>query len=59
MQEKMVEVGKNSSPIKKAIANWAKRTATEHHENVRKGITKESLSYKIARALVFRQAKIL
>ena len=55
MMERMQEAGRQSGPAKRAIANWAKATAKEHHEAIRNGTSKgETFSYKLAKKLVFR-----
>ncbi len=43
-----------TSQAKKALGNWAKAAALERRQNLRKGIEKESISYKLARKLVLR-----
>ena len=35
--EKMQEAGKENKGLKKAIGNWAKRVATNHHTMIREG----------------------
>ena len=55
--EKMQQVGRSNTGLKKAVGNWAKAAATEHHTLVREGKIKPdqaSLSYKLARKLVLR-----
>ncbi len=56
MQEKMQEVGRKNTGVKKALADWAKAKATEHNRAIRtKGLShRPSLGYKIARKLVLR-----
>ena len=55
--EKMQQVGKSNKGLKKAIGNWAKAEATEHHTMVREGKLKPDQakwSYKLARKIVLR-----
>jgi len=56
--EKMQEVGKSNEGLKKVIAEWMKAQATKHHTNICNGKIKPgdkgSLSYRIAKALVFK-----
>ena len=35
--EKMQQIGKSNTGLKKSIGNWAKAAATEHHTLVREG----------------------
>ncbi len=55
MQEKMQEAARKNSPVKRAVANWAKAQATRHHEAVRRGVDDNSLGYRIAKKLVFNK----
>ena len=55
--EKMQQIGRSNTGIKKAVGNWAKAAATKHHTLVREGKIKHdqaSLSYILARILIFR-----
>ena len=57
MQEKMQEVARKNSAVKKMIANWAKSAAKAHHTQVRLGLkqpTEQSFKYKLAKKLVFK-----
>ena len=59
MAEKMQEAAaKNSSPLKRAVAKWAKSAATQHHTDIREGRRKledkPSWKYTLAKKLVFR-----
>ena len=51
--EKMQEVGRSNTGLKKKIGDWAKTTATQHHTDVRNGVKNDSLGYKVAQKLVF------
>ena len=54
--EKMQEVGRSNTGLKKQIGDWAKKTATQHITDVRNGVKKDenqSLGYKVAKKLVF------
>lgn len=56
VQEKMCEVGEKNGPLKKAIANWAKSVASEHHMAMRCGTrVKPELHYRLAEKLIFRR----
>eukprot|EP00092_Neocalanus_flemingeri_P008766 GFUD01009439.1.p1 GENE.GFUD01009439.1~~GFUD01009439.1.p1 ORF type:complete len:716 (+),score=170.32 GFUD01009439.1:61-2208(+) len=52
IQEKMMEIGKQNTGVKKMIANWAKRAAFEHHEERMAGKPGNSLKYRVARKLI-------
>jgi len=52
VQEKMMEIGKQNTGVKKMIANWAKQAAFEHHEERMAGKPGNSLKYRIARKLI-------
>ena len=55
--EKMQQVGRSNTGLKKAVGNWAKAAATEHHTLVREGKInpdQASLSYILARKLIWR-----
>jgi len=52
IQEKMMEIGKQNTGVKKTIADWAKRAAFEHHEEIMAGKPGNSLRYRIARKLI-------
>lgn len=56
IQERMQEVGKSTTGVKKLVADWAKATATKHHTLVREGKIKpdqQDLQYRLAKKLVF------
>jgi len=52
IQEKMMEVGKANTGLKKSIGNWAKKNAFEHHEALMRGEPANSLAFKINKAVV-------
>ena len=55
--EKMQQIGKSNTGLKKSIGNWAKAAATKHHTLVREGKInpdQASLSYILARKLIWR-----
>jgi long-subunit acyl-CoA synthetase (AMP-forming) len=55
VQERLQEVARQSNPLKRTVANWAKSIAAEQHQAVREGRRKaESISYKLAKNLVLR-----
>ncbi len=58
MAEKMQEVGRKNTGLKKKIADFAKAAATKHHTLVREGKrdpAKPSWDYKLAKKLVFNR----
>jgi len=52
IQEKMMEIGKQNTGIKKKIADWAKQAAFEHHEERMAGKPGYSMQYRIAQKLI-------
>ena len=52
IEEKMREIAKQNSGVKKMIANWAKQAAFEHHAERMAGKPGNSLRYRIARKLI-------
>lgn len=52
IQEKLLEVGKTNTGLKKKIADWAKSASYQHHQDLLKGLPGNSLSYKIAKKIV-------
>ncbi len=54
IKEKMQEVARQNMGVKKSLGEWAKAAGLERRENLRRGIEKESVSYKLARKLVLR-----
>ena len=61
--EKMQEVGKSNKGLKKALGNYAKKSATKYHSIIReKGYTSplsdEYIHYKIAKKLILRYLPI-
>jgi long-chain-fatty-acid--CoA ligase ACSBG len=55
IQEKMSEVGKANSGLKKKVAEWAKASSFEHHEAQMAGLPGNSLSYRVAKKVVLSQ----
>ena len=49
----MQDIGKANSPLKQKLAVWAKAQAFEHHSNIMKGTPTNTLSYRIAKNIVF------
>lgn len=52
IEEKMREIGKQNSGVKKLVADWAKQAAYEHHTDLIAGKPGNSLRYRIARKLI-------
>jgi len=52
IQEKLLDIGKQNTGVKKSIADWAKRSALEHHEEQMAGRPGNSLSYRIAKKVI-------
>ena len=60
--EKMQEVGRSSKGVKKILANWAKKSATNYHTLVRNGKltpdqikrTDQYFQYWLAKKLILR-----
>ena len=60
--EKMQEVGRSSKGLKKALATWAKKSATNYHTLVRSGTltsdqikrTDQYFQYWLAKKLILR-----
>lgn len=57
MYEKMKEIGSQSGPIKRAIANWAKGHGLQHYLDKMNGIDSNSFSYILAKTLIFSRIK--
>lgn len=55
IQEKLLDIGKQNKGIKKAVADWAKRAAAEHHEEQMAGRQGNSLSYRLAKFLILKR----
>jgi len=55
IQEKMMEVGKKNSGLKKKVADFAKASSFDHHEALMKGLPGNSLAYKISKKVVLSQ----
>ncbi|XP_072458077.1 long-chain-fatty-acid--CoA ligase ACSBG2 isoform X2 [Notamacropus eugenii] len=58
MQEKMKEAGANSSSFKKKVAAWAKSIGFQRHMRRMTGETDFSLSYHLAKWLVFSKVQV-
>ena len=55
IQEKMLEIGAGSSPLKKRIGAWAKAISLDNQLKCQTDPEhKESLQYKLANALILR-----
>lgn len=52
IQEKLLDIGKQNTGFKKKIADWAKRSAFEHHAERMEGKPGNSLNYRIAKKLI-------
>ena len=52
IEEKMREIGKQNTGVKKMVADWAKAAAYEHHAEVMAGNPGNSLRYRIAKKLI-------
>ena len=57
IKERMQEVGRQNTGLKKSLAEWAKAAATERREALRRGVDKESVSYRLAKKLILRYEK--
>lgn len=57
IQEKMMEVAKQNSGLKKSVAEWAKGACTAHHEAVMAGQAGGGLSYNIAHNTIMKAVK--
>jgi len=53
IHEKMLDVAKTNTGIKKTIATWAKKQSFDHYENGMAGTPTNTLGYKIAKKVVF------
>ncbi len=56
IEEKLQEMGRKNKGIKRAVMDWAKGAASEHHRRAREeGREPEpTLSYKIAKKVIFK-----
>jgi len=57
IQEKMMEIGKQNTGIKKKVSTWAKNACTEHHNAVMAGKPGGGLQYTIASKAVMAKVK--
>jgi len=55
IEEKMKELGRKNTGIKKSVMDWAKAAALEHHTERMQGRPGNSLSYRIARTLILKR----
>ncbi|XP_023339812.1 long-chain-fatty-acid--CoA ligase ACSBG2 isoform X2 [Eurytemora carolleeae] len=55
IEEKLKELGKNNSGIKKTVMDWAKNAALQHHTDKMAGKRGQSISYTVARWLILRK----
>lgn len=55
IEDRMKEVSaQQSSPLKRAVAQWAKQTSLDYHQSKREGKSKNSFKFNIAKKLVLR-----
>merc|ERR1719244_2556983 len=52
IQEKMMEIGKQNTGLKKKVGDWAKQASFDHHQELFEGKPGNSLNYKIAKKVV-------
>jgi len=52
IQEKMMEIGKKNTGLKKKVGDWAKTSSFDHHQELFEGKPGNSLNYKIAKKVV-------
>lgn len=57
IHEKMMEVGRQTKGIKRAIANWAKAKGLEHNKRRMQGDKCAPFGFGLAHALVFRKVR--
>jgi len=57
IQEKMLDIGKQNTGLKKSIGDWAKAASFDHHQALMEGRPGNSLSYKIANKTVMAAIK--
>lgn len=57
IQEKLLEVGKKNTGLKKSVSDWAKASCLDHHQAVQAGKSGGGLSYTIASKAVMGQVK--
>jgi len=55
IEEKMKEMGKQNSGIKKSVMDWAKAAALEHNLDRMEGKPGNSFSYRAARFVIFKR----
>jgi len=58
IKEKMIEMGKSAGGVKRAVADWAKRTGLNHNMKPFEGkAQKDGYAYPLAKKLVFSKVK--
>ncbi|KAJ9591842.1 hypothetical protein L9F63_001659, partial [Diploptera punctata] len=57
IHEKMLQIGSQSGPLKRAIASWAKGHGLQHYMDKMNGTESNTLSYLLARTLIFSRIK--
>jgi len=57
IQEKMMDIGRQNSGLKKKIGDFAKASALEHHQALMAGEQGNSLNYRISKAVVHSNIK--
>ena len=57
IHEKMLEVAKSNTGIKKKIATWAKQQSYQHHKDAMEGKNTNSLGYSIAKKAAFSKVQ--
>ncbi|KAF4521073.1 hypothetical protein B566_EDAN012372 [Ephemera danica] len=57
LKERMLEIGRETTGLKKSIATWAKKRGFQHNMDKMNGIPTHSLSYSLANKLVFSKIK--
>lgn len=54
----MVQIGKSSGPLRRAVAGWAKKTGLHHNlKALEVGTEANGYSYPIAKKLVFSKVR--
>jgi len=56
--EKMMEMGKKTTGVKKSISTWAKGVGTESNLRKERGDFSKPLGYSVANAVVFKKVKL-
>ncbi len=58
VREKMIEVGKASTGLKKAVGMWAKKTGLEHNKAKLSGRRSTKMSFKVGTVVTKIQIRI-